>query len=370
MATLNLLQNGSVTLGSGDTSVTVTITSVTTANAYLVFSCRFNQVTPAAGGLQGVITNSTTLTFSRNTSGNAFVIEWYVAEFSSGISVQRGIVTLITATATYDITINAVTLARAFIVLGGQKGSGSTYGADDYARAELTSTTNLQITFSQVGGGGPTVAWQVIEDTDGDISAQRGLVTITENNLSVTDTITAIDTAKSFLVFTFRSPDQSDGNMARRLVRGRITSTTQLTFDRDASGNSINVDISWEVVEFTDASIVRSGTVNFGTSVTQVNETISGVVLSRSLVISGGYYHRGGKTNYTADDNPGVACVTLDLTSTTNLRLTRALHASATADVGYFVVELAAAVAANIEGGEHDSILLDSFQRRVQMIAT
>jgi len=49
-------------------------------------------------------------------------------------------------------------------------------------------------------------------------------------------------------------------------------------------------------------------------------------------------YYRGGRTWYGSDDNPGVATVTLDLTTSTNLRLIRGASPN-DADIGWYVVE-------------------------------
>src|SRR5438093_11452665 len=49
-------------------------------------------------------------------------------------------------------------------------------------------------------------------------------------------------------------------------------------------------------------------------------------------------YYRGGRTWYGSDDNPGVGTVTLDLTTSTNLRLIRGASPN-DADIGWYVVE-------------------------------
>ena len=66
--------------------------------------------------------------------------------------------------------------------------------------------------------------------------------------------------------------------------------------------------------------------------------TITSVDTTRSFA-AGGYFARGGKSNYTANDLPGVGWFTLDLISATNLQITRGVTGSATADVGWFVVQ-------------------------------
>ena len=67
-----------------------------------------------------------------------------------------------------------------------------------------------------------------------------------------------------------------------------------------------------------------------------------GVDSSRSLAVAAGLWNRGGTTSYAADDNPGVATVTMDLSSGTNLRMTRGATRSSSANVNWSVMTFTA----------------------------
>ncbi len=118
-------------------------------------------------------------------------------------------------------------------------------------------------------------------------------------------------------------------------MRGVVTNGTTLTFDRDQTGQTL--DVSWYLVAFTDATTVQQGSELFGTTETQRSVSISGVNLASSIA-AGGYFMRGGKSPYSANDNPGVGWFALDLISSTSLRMTRGLTGSAQAQIGWFVV--------------------------------
>lgn len=119
------------------------------------------------------------------------------------------------------------------------------------------------------------------------------------------------------------------------MVRGRVTNATTLTFDRDHAGQTM--DLTWYLVEFTDSTTVQHNTAAFATTDAQKDISISSVNTAMSFAV-GGAWLKKGRTSYASDDNPGVVWMAHELTSSTNLRITRALTGSAAADMGWFVV--------------------------------
>lgn len=337
MAVLKTIQSG--TLNLTGTSDTVTITSVDTTKAFLLFSTRFAE--PSPGTLvSGQVTNGTTLTFTRASSTGTVDIQWYVVEFTSGVSVQRGSHTL-DSTEPDDVTITSVDLAKSFPVMSYRKATSSGFGQDDFFKGRLTTSTNLELDMV-TGNSTLTVEWQVVEYTG--CSVQRGEVALSSTT-SVTDTITSVDTAKSWLLFTYKCTTGASANIAQKMVRGAVTNATTLTFDKDQVGSpGVTLDISWILIEFTDDTVVQSASEDFTTGETQQDVTITSVDTARSIASAGAISYTGGMTTLSTDDNPGVASVTLEFTTATNLRLTRALTGSVTADIQWFVVEFKPAV--------------------------
>lgn len=150
-------------------------------------------------------------------------------------------------------------------------------------------------------------------------SLQTG--TITMSGASVTATITAVDTTKAWLVYTYNSANGTGTNIGQKLVSGQITNATTLTFDRNNTGQTMN--LTWYLVQFTDATTVQRGSAAFNPATqTQADVTITGVSTAASIAV-GGYSMRGGRSPDNTQGEPGVFWFTLDLTSATNLRIPR-----------------------------------------------
>ncbi len=91
---------------------------------------------------------------------------------------------------------------------------------------------------------GRTISASVIK------TVQRGSAILDISNNPVDVTITAVDTNKSFLVFSYeREGTALETN--RLMISGRLTSTTNIRFDDNGTGQSaIDATIYWEVVEY------------------------------------------------------------------------------------------------------------------------
>jgi hypothetical protein len=327
---INSVQSGTATMTT-QASLDVPINPVTLARSILFFSVQEDNLDPSNGQVRGQLTSSTNLQFNRAGTATTITIKWYVAEFVSGVSVQRGS-TAITANP-MNVAIASIDLGKTFVLASWQK-PGATYGSDDFLRARLTSSTNLELTAGSTDG---TADWQVVSMANA--SVQRGDLSFLTTDASATVTVSSVDTTKSFLIASWTT--NGDG-IGANFVRGRITSPTQLTFDRGATGRALN--LTWFLVTLTDGSAVQSGNSSFSTATTQVNvSSLAPVTLSRSVAFLSGF-QRGGSTPFAGlspSDNPGVGWFTADLTSTTNLRLTRGTTQSATAEAAWFVVEFA-----------------------------
>jgi len=335
------VQNGSATLGAAATSVDVTLAAIVTAQSFLTFSTSFNDANAAGGQVSGRILDSTTLRFERAATGSVITLKWYVAEFDSGVAVQRG--TAAMAGALLDIPIAAVNLARSFPIVS-YRIAGGTYGDNDFLRAKLTTSTNLQITV--FGGTGGSCEWQVIEYTGALL--QSGDLSFAAGDASLSAAVAAVNVSKAWLLFSYTSASGTGANIAQKMLWGTVTDATTVTFDRSSTGQAI--DLTWYLVEFTDVTTVESGSAQLTSAQTQLDIPIVCVDTATTLATAGGMSYRGGSTPYTTDDNPGVASVTLDLTSATDLRITRGLTGAVTATTGWFVVRFAGYLGCRIAG--------------------
>jgi outer membrane protein assembly factor BamB len=163
--------------------------------------------------------------------------------------------------------------------------------------------------------------------------------------------VTAVDTTKTFLIASWSS--DGDG-VGANFVRARITSPTQLTFDRGVSGTTVG--LSWYLVTLNDGSTVQTGNANFSSGATLVSATLPTAVNLTTAVAFLSGNQRGGSTpdaGATPNDNPGVAWFRTDLTGTTTLQVRRAtVGTGVTADAAWFVVNFASAPGAAVFGGD------------------
>ncbi len=346
-ATLNSVQSGTTTITGG--SKTVTITSVDTSKAFLVFGVNVTEQEPSKAQISGQITNATTLTFERVVSGNTVTITWQVVEFTSGVSVQRGAADISGTGFPANATLTAVNTAKSFPILS-HRTDGPDFDSDDFWKAKITTPTNLEMNSNNDPDVG-FIEWQVVEYSDA--SVQQGDLSFASGDASKTDTLTSVDTSKSWLIYSYMTQTGTISDIGQKLIRGRLTNSTTLTFDRNNTG--VAADLSWYLVEFTDLTTTQHNSQSFSTSETQKNVTITSVETAESIA-AGGYYARGGRSNYSVEDNPGVGWFTLDLTSSTNLQIDRELTGSATADLGWFVVEFNQAGFTVTESGGSTSV--------------
>jgi uncharacterized protein (UPF0179 family) len=335
-ASIRNVQTGEVSFSTISQTVTLPTALNATNRSLLFFSERANANASDQYLVRGNITNTTTLTFAKNNSGTSVTVRWYVAEFDSGVTVQRGTATQ--SATTTNQTITAVNLAESFVLVSRER-SGTTFSNDDWLRSRLTSTTNLEMALNS--GTGNTNDWQVVSFTGA--SVQRGLLTLASASTSTTQAITAIDTTRSFVLFSYSSPNGTNNNIGQKMVRGWLSHGNQITFDRNNTG--VALSIAWEVVQLPAGNSVQEGLRNIASAVSSGDVTISSIDTTRSVTFSGSQSLGGqswGKSAYSADDNPGVASFTHRFFNSTTLRLERAFTSAAT-DAAYFVVQFARA---------------------------
>ncbi len=347
-ATLNSIQSGTATIPFGNTQVVVNLgTAVDDTKAFLVFSTSPDNTAPQYTNISGQITSAgAQITFKRALASGqpAVSVKWYVAEFTSGVSVQRGSHTFPGFPLTTNKSLSpAVDPAKSFALISYMNNTGS-YDASAFVRGRIINSGNDLEVSVNTGGGTNSVEWQVVEFTDS--AVQTGDLSFANGDASKTAALSpTVDTTKSLLLYNFKSAGGT--NIGQKMVRGVITSNALLTFDRDNTGQAI--DLTWYLVEFTDSTTVQHNSEAFSTAQTQKDVTISTIDLSSSIALAGTYM-RGGKTPYSTDQNPAPGWVTADLTTTTNLQLTRGKHGSATADIGWFVVDFAGSSATTTIG--------------------
>jgi hypothetical protein len=332
------LYEGTAQIAAAGYTTTVDITDVVLSKSFLVFSVAVNdnesQCTQVTGWLWDDSGNIKVQFERMESSGCAAAdIRYYVAEFSSGVSVQRDNKTTLTTTTTNVTLSPTVDTSKSFPLISGFIND-VTHDGNDFIEAEITANNNIQFR-RNAGTGTAKVSWQVVEFTE--CAVQSGNIT-SWTTASTTDSLSpTVDLDKSWLIYSYRTSAGGATTMEENMVRGRITANNQLTFDRDGTGSTL--DLTWYLVEFKNETVVQHNTEDFAAGDGQEDVTLSTEVNLESSIALGGMYMRGGKSDHDTDDNPGYGWFTYDLTASNILRITRNVSTGATADAGWFVID-------------------------------
>src|SRR5471030_2656179 len=187
-------------------------TQVNASNAFVICQGDTGGITsfPAARAtceLNALGTQLTITTSANDGSATPLTVRWYVAEFLSGVSVQRNVAgtpaAFLAATTTLAVALpTAVNLASSFVLVTERMADSANQNNDERwtVRAQLTTTNNLQLT-RNASGTAISVAWQVIQIDAA--AVQPGIAPVT-TTIAIGATATAalnppVDTKRTFL---------------------------------------------------------------------------------------------------------------------------------------------------------------------------
>jgi len=349
-AVVQSVQTGTVVV-TANGIVTVPITAVTMNRTALFFDSSHDSDRPTSSAVRGRLATTTTLEFEKVTNEAAptpITIRWYVVQWTSGVLVQRGVVTQ-TATV-QNVAITAVAAVNQAFVTWSKTPTATdqnNLNGDGPMVAELTSTTNLQIRMDMLGTSIIT-AWQVVEfTTAADIRVQKGSTSLIGNaafSVNVTLPIAVVPTS-TFVLVGYQTSGQGP-SIGSRMLRARLINSTTLTIDRAiaAAANDIT-EIGWQVVELRDGSEVFRGNASFATGIATAVAGFGGrklnlngaVALAGSVLAESGT--NMGMTPFNTSDTDGVCSVRSTLAATT-ITLTRANTAD-TCNVAWQVIQFA-----------------------------
>lgn len=200
------------------------------------------------------LASSTEVTLSVGAINNQ-VIHWYVVEFASGASVQRGTIDPTTTTALDgNIGINPIDTSKSFPIITSRTTDASRDKDEQrLLRGYFINSSNLNLSRSE-NGIAISLEWQVVS-LDG-ANVKSDLYTLSSASASVP--ISSIEPSRSFLLFNYRPNANVNGIERRYLTRGSLSSS-QIDFTRGDATDS--VDISYYVVELQTGTKVQSGSV-------------------------------------------------------------------------------------------------------------
>jgi len=264
-AVIKSVRSGTVAMAAAIQTVNFAAPGVNAARSFVV--CQQDQNGGVGGGGSDpafratcVLTNNTTLTITTSVANANQTVQWYVAEFLSGVTVQRGLQTIAAASlAGAAIPIVAVNRARSFVLISETLNSTSqTIDERWTVRAQLTSGTNLQLSRDE-SGTAVTVAWQVVQIDGAAVQFNNAVTTIAAGSVTQTAVLAPpVDPSRTFLVFSRSGGTNVTGEEGLYQVTGELTNSTTVTFTRSSSGGGTReIDIFWFAVRMTDGTTVQ-----------------------------------------------------------------------------------------------------------------
>ena len=138
-AALQQMQSGTAVSTANGTQ-TITISSVDITKSFLIFQTRSSGDRPVNSTVRGRLASATTIEFERSTNEGAPLaidIQWYVATFGSGVTVQRGAATM--SALTVNVAITAVAAMNQAFVLWSMTPNATELenGSDDIIAGDL-----------------------------------------------------------------------------------------------------------------------------------------------------------------------------------------------------------------------------------------
>lgn len=332
--TLKQIEAGTANFGTGDSTVTVTLatTLTDTGKTWLFYNSRCNSASPDNFSILGRVLSTTQIQFERSGTGTAAVVEYSVAEFTQGISVQHFYISQ--SAATVDTTITSVDTGKSFPIISSLQ-SGSTFGANDLISAEITSATNLRTTISSVST--TPVAAQVIQIDDAAVQVLKPAAWTSGATLDVT--VTTITENKTFWFWSFT--DTITETCDHWPYCSYVNSTT-VRFTKVQAGSAGSKNIVLYVVSLSSGVTVQNISTAIATGTASISPTISTVtVANTALSLSGIYLHLASSSE--ANDNAGDGAFSLGTLTTTSFTATRAASPAYTATTNVQVLEFVAA---------------------------
>ena len=248
--------SGTFTISASTSGTTSIGATVDLSKSFLVFYYRSNASTSnehAYHAVRGYFSNTSQLTFELTSSNTVDGHWWVVEDTGSNFDVDEVDIQL-AGVASNTGSFSAVNMASAMVVASYEGGNLDDI-IDGGVSVYLSSTT--QITAIRGGTNGTIDVTAYVIEFSGVTSVQRGDISYTSNDTSLSDTIAEVtlDDAMAWIPTgwintchcTSGGTESSDNLDV--IIRVRLTSSTQIMGDRNNNGQNDAV-LRWEVVEW------------------------------------------------------------------------------------------------------------------------
>ena len=240
-------------------SATTTVNAVNTLHSSAIF-LGINHTETSTGSyaqLLGtvVLTNSTTVTMTRQATTGTITLSWMLIEFNPQYiaSVNQAIVTIATDGTTANATIPAVKTSNCISFFGGTSAASGITTNESYAFAQAYLANSTTVTATRVGSGtfSPIVVLTIVEFINGIVSnRQSNQTAIASGNSTTAITLSpAVSNVKA--VTTYGGSMFSTDVTGDEACFGTVKNTSTTNEELDRGSNPANtLTLAWEVVSF------------------------------------------------------------------------------------------------------------------------
>jgi len=344
---LPTVRRGSCTVPAGLASVVCPISPAQSdlSHTFLVFQAVPGaDAFPASSNVRCRFTSTSSIACSRaGASAVPVLVSWQTVELPSGMRVQHVDAACGTSNVV-SVPISPILAIGSTFVLASHEEPGVSQDEDDTAMVELTSPTNVDLTLNS------TCSWLIsleVVDLFGTL-VTAGRVQLAANASTATATgLPAGGAGSTVLLHSHATAVTSNPGICDRVVRGQVDTSTSVRFRRgNGTANPVCsedvLDLAYQRIDFGSLGTVQEVPALMFAGDLTADVTINAVDMTRTVVMSGGMPMGGeamGETDYAADDVIGEAAALHQLTSSTNLRLTRG-SANATAQWSAYVIQI------------------------------
>jgi hypothetical protein len=327
-AEIKSVRSGASSIADTASSVDISISPVLadTKKTVLFYQVSSNVADPNDGAARCFLASTGKVTCDRYGTVGKVNIQWYLAEFKSGVDVQH-LEPPCDSSGTTTVTIAKVDPQKTFLLYSSAR-AGTDFGYDDFETVRLQGATSVEIAINGTGCSSNARSLQVVQMEGTKVT--RGLTgTMSGTGLTVSG-LPAVSLSRAFLLYTWQT-GSSGAVICDRLVRGTLNSATAIKFFRGAGATGcagVPVPaISWERVELWSGAGVNQLSVAMTGGVGQKEVNLPAAVdTSRTVAFAGGQGEQGqalGEGSYATNDIIGVASGRHVLSSSSKVQVIR-----------------------------------------------
>lgn len=231
------------------------------------------------------ITSTTNITFTRgNTTSAAITGTIYVFEFGADTTVQKATWSMNSSSIVDTVSISAVTLANTFMVH--YRKTSESGGQESFPDGRLTGcwfSSTTQVRIERDATESYSCDGHIFIISSSTLTVEHGSLNTTSSSTTITDTITSVTLAETFLISSYFINTSSGFYNDEGVFAADIQNSTTVRWRRSYS-QSCTMDFKYMIVSDSSFSVQRG---EFNTTGTTDSDTISSVDISSASAKTG-----------------------------------------------------------------------------------